>query len=83
MWKFPGQGSNLCHRSDHARSLTVRPPGNAWKLLILRVLLRLWKGLNDRKKQEHNAEDAVPSLGNRSSRPPSPFHSSGFVCVCV
>ena len=29
MWKFPGQGWNLCHSSDSARSLTARPPGNS------------------------------------------------------
>ena len=29
MRKFPDQGSNLCHRSDNAKSLTARPPGNS------------------------------------------------------
>ena len=35
MWKFLGQGSNLCHKrhrshsSDNAGSLTTRPPGNS------------------------------------------------------
>ena len=26
---FPGQGLNLCHSSDNARSLTIRPPENS------------------------------------------------------
>ena len=26
--KFPGQGSNLSHSSDHTKSLTAGPPGN-------------------------------------------------------
>ena len=29
MKKFLGQGSNLCHSSDNARSLTARPLGNS------------------------------------------------------
>ena len=29
MQKFPGQGSNLCHNSDKAGSLTARLPGNS------------------------------------------------------
>ena len=29
MWKFPGQGSNLCHSSDNAESLTTKSPGNS------------------------------------------------------
>ena len=29
MRKFPGQGSNLSHRSDSTRYLTSRPPGNS------------------------------------------------------
>ena len=29
MQKFPGQGLNLCHSSDHAKSLTAGPPGNS------------------------------------------------------
>ena len=47
MQKFPGQGSNPCHRrdphhsSDNARSLIVRPPGNSnsHKLINTGVLL--------------------------------------------
>jgi len=30
---FPGQGLNLHHSSDNARSLTARPPGNSTKCL--------------------------------------------------
>ena len=29
LWKFLGQGSNLSHSRDHARSLTTRLPGNS------------------------------------------------------
>lgn len=29
MQRFLGQGSNLCHCSDNAASLTPRPPGNS------------------------------------------------------
>ena len=28
MWKFPSQGSNLCHSRNNVQSLTTRPPGN-------------------------------------------------------
>ena len=30
MWKFPGQGSNLCHSSHNTRSLTHWPQGKSW-----------------------------------------------------
>jgi len=29
MWKFPSQGSNPGHSSDHARSLTATPQENS------------------------------------------------------
>ena len=29
MWKFPGEGLNLCQSSDNTRSSTARPPGNS------------------------------------------------------
>ena len=35
MHKFLGQGLNLCHSSDNARSLTAGPPGNSEKDLFL------------------------------------------------
>ena len=34
MQKFRGQGSNLRHSSDHARSLTARPLGNSCTFLL-------------------------------------------------
>ena len=38
-WKFPGQGSNLSHSSDNAKSLTTRSPGNSSsKILTLAVI---------------------------------------------
>ena len=33
MRKFPGQGSNLSHRSGHAESFTAKPPGNSGQCL--------------------------------------------------
>ena len=29
LWKFLGQGWDLCHSSDNAKSRTARPPGNS------------------------------------------------------
>ena len=34
MWKFLGQGPNLSHNNDNARSLTIRPPGNFQKVFL-------------------------------------------------
>ena len=35
MWKFLGQGLNLHHTSDNAKSLTTRPPGNSYSLFSI------------------------------------------------
>ena len=34
MRKFPGQGSNPCHRSNNTESLISRPPGNSMAIVF-------------------------------------------------
>ena len=54
MWKFQGQGLNLCysrdpsHSNDNTRSLTTRPPGNSTKgftVIVGSVGFRAWQSL--------------------------------------
>ena len=45
MEKFPGEKSNLCHSSDNAESLTTRPPGNSWSVLLLNNCVPFGKAL--------------------------------------
>ena len=48
MGKFLGQGSNLhhsgdlSHSSDHAGSLTSRPPGNIYNSVLLAIVTMLY-----------------------------------------
>ena len=47
MWKFPGQGLNLCHSSDNARSLTLRHRGTLGTCNFSLVFINVFGGKSE------------------------------------